>query len=83
MNFGADRNYDELDLGKFGVGMKSSSLSQAKEVTLFSKVSGGDIQMRRLSSRLMQILDQWVLISELQDHMNTDAISCKKQIGNS
>ena len=36
MNFGAPREYDELELGKFGVGMKSSSLSQAREVTLFS-----------------------------------------------
>ena len=27
MNFGAPRDYDELELGKFGVGMKSSSLS--------------------------------------------------------
>ena len=39
MDFGAPRVYDELELGKFGVGMKSSSLSQAKEITLLSKVA--------------------------------------------
>ena len=46
MNFGAPRDYDELELGKFGVGMKSSSLSQAKEVTLISKVKNGNANLR-------------------------------------
>ena len=74
MDFGAVRTYNELDLGKFGVGMKSSSLSQAKEITLLSKTSGGEVQLRRLSSEIVHELDQWVLISELEQQMNTDAI---------
>jgi hypothetical protein len=78
MDFGADRIYEELDLGKFGVGMKSSSLSQAKEITLLSKVSGGNIELRRLSSEIVHQRDEWVLIDELEDHMFTDAISIAK-----
>ena len=79
MDFGAPRVYDELELGKFGVGMKSSSLSQAKEITLLSKVAGGNIELRRLSSEIVYDDDEWVLIPELEDHMNTDAISIAKR----
>ena len=75
MNFGAPREYDELELGKFGVGMKSSSLSQAREVTLFSKVDGGSINLRRLSSEIVIEKDSWILIPSLREHMKTDAIS--------
>ena len=78
MNFGAPREYDELELGKFGVGMKSSSLSQAREVTLFSKVDGGSINLRRLSSEVVVEKDSWILIPSLREHMKTDAISIAK-----
>ena len=74
MNFGAPREYDELELGKFGVGMKSSSLSQAREVTLLSKIKGGETNLRRLSSEVVKELDRWTLIPSLRTHMNTDAI---------
>jgi len=78
MNFGAPREYDELELGKFGVGMKSSSLSQAKEVTLLSKVVSGETNLRRLSSEIVNENDRWTLIPTLREHMNTDAISIAK-----
>jgi len=78
MDFGAPRDYDELELGKFGVGMKSSSLSQAREVTLLSKVNSGPINLRRLSSEVVMELDRWTLIPKLRDHMDTDAISIVK-----
>ncbi|MFP6635741.1 MAG: ATP-binding protein, partial [Dehalococcoidia bacterium] len=64
--------------GKFGVGMKSSSLSQAKEVTLLSKVEGGKTNLRRLSSEVILETDRWTLIPNLRDHMDTEAISIAK-----
>ena len=78
MDFGAPRDYSELELGKFGVGMKSSSLSQAKEITLLSKTKGGNIELRRLSSEIVNREDKWVLIDRLEGHMHTDAISIAK-----
>jgi hypothetical protein len=74
MDFGAPRVYDELELGKFGVGMKSSSLSHAKEITLMSKVKGESIELRRLSYEVVNELDEWVLLSEIKPHMHTHAI---------
>ena len=79
MDIGVEREYDEVDLGKFGVGMKKSSLSQAREVTLLSKVNNGKINLRRLSSEVVEEQDSWILIPTLRDHMNTDAIGLAKQ----
>jgi|APSaa5957512535_1039671.scaffolds.fasta_scaffold05237_4 hypothetical protein len=53
MSDGYDRGYDETELGAFGVGMKASSLAQAYEVTVMSKIKGGDPITYRLSSCLV------------------------------
>lgn len=37
MRFGADRDYDSDDLGKFGLGMKTASLSQCTKLTVASR----------------------------------------------
>jgi len=74
MDLGVERVYDELDLGKFGVGMKSSSLSQAKEITVLTKIEGGEIELRRLSFEIVWERDEWVLTNELLEHMKTHAI---------
>ena len=54
MSDGYDRDYDETELGAFGVGMKASSLAQAYEVTVMSKIAGGDPVTYRLSSCLVK-----------------------------
>lgn len=40
MTIGGDREYSEDDLGRFGVGLKAASLSQATSVTVFSRAAG-------------------------------------------
>ena len=75
MDFGAPREYDELELGKFGVGMKSSSLSQAREITLISKTKNSDMNLRRLSAEIVNEKDKWMLLPNLREHMDTEAIS--------
>lgn len=40
MQFGGQRNYLESDLGMYGMGLKSASLSQADSVTVLSKAAG-------------------------------------------
>ncbi|MEL0101299.1 MAG: ATP-binding protein [Euryarchaeota archaeon] len=52
---GFDRDYDETELGSYGVGLKDASLSQAYELTVFSKCHGNsEISIRRLSSCLVR-----------------------------
>jgi hypothetical protein len=54
MSEGYERTYDVTELGAFGVGLKASSLSQAYEVTVLSKVKGGEEHFLRLSSCLVK-----------------------------
>ena len=52
---GFERDYDEVELGSYGVGLKDSSLSHAYEVTLFSKTGpNSGVAVRRLSSCLVK-----------------------------
>ena len=51
IGLGASREYKEHELGKFGSGLKLSSLSQAREVSVFSKTNKNkDIAYRRISA---------------------------------
>jgi hypothetical protein len=47
MQFGARRQYGPKDLGMFGVGLKTASLSQADILTVVSRVSGGSVVGRQ------------------------------------
>ena len=58
--------YKEYELGSFGVGLKESSLSQAYEVTIFSKVEGGDINLIRLSSHAIKKHEKDILLNQSQ-----------------
>ena len=57
---GHRRDYAEWELGHFGVGLKDSSFSQAYEITLFSKVSGGEVEVVRYSSCAVKELQRKV-----------------------
>jgi len=39
MRYGAERDYDENDLGKFGLGLKTASLSQCQRLSVVSRVN--------------------------------------------
>ena len=39
MRFGSEREYSPQDLGKFGLGLKTASLSQCRRLAVFSRVS--------------------------------------------
>ena len=62
---GFDRVYDETELGSFGVGLKDSSLSQAYELTVFSKVrDNDDVSIRRLSSCFVKRFEEERILRE-------------------
>ena len=50
MGKGNRRDYNPWDLGHYGVGLKKSALSNCYEITVFSKVKGGQIESMRYSS---------------------------------
>lgn len=50
LTLGAEREYKDTDTGKFGIGLKLSSLSQAADVTLFTQIEEEeDYNLRRIS----------------------------------
>jgi anti-sigma regulatory factor (Ser/Thr protein kinase) len=48
MRFGTERSYSEDELGKFGLGLKTASLSQCSKLTVASRV---DVNTRRIEVR--------------------------------
>lgn len=57
MKYGSARDeYGEKDLGRFGVGLKSASLSQCRVLTVMSKFNG---EIRAYRWDLDEIVDEW------------------------
>jgi HSP90 family molecular chaperone len=46
MRYGAERDYDARDLGKFGLGLKTASLSQCQRLTVASRTNPDRRQSR-------------------------------------
>lgn len=85
MRYGAERDYDADDLGKFGLGLKTASLSQCRRLTVASRT---DPNQRRIEARTwdldeIQRTNRWEvfilgadernekLVEPLQNHTGT------------
>jgi hypothetical protein len=62
MRYGSSREYDDEDLGKFGLGLKTASLSQCRRLTVASRTSPrGRIEIRRWDLDRVARRDAWEL----------------------
>ena len=85
---GAIRDYEDYELGHFGIGLKDSTLSQAYEITIFSKKKGESVAILRMSSIWFQERDRYEFMQPHKDFKNdydwmakTDGYqNCKKFI---
>lgn len=64
MRFGSMRDYEQDDLGKFGLGLKTSSLSQCDSLTVSSRNSQKKVQIHSYSWDMDHInrVDQWEIL---------------------
>ena len=64
MRFGSMRDYEQDDLGKFGLGLKTSSLSQCDALTISSRNSQKKVQIHSYSWDMDHInrVDQWEIL---------------------
>jgi hypothetical protein len=64
MRFGSIRDYKHDDLGKFGLGLKTSSLSQCDSLTVSSRNSQKKVQIHSYSWDMDYInkVDQWEIL---------------------
>jgi len=67
MRYGSRRSYEEDELGKFGIGLKSASTSQCRRLTVASRTSEAQrrIYVRRWDLDEIQKTDQWY-VEELE-----------------
>lgn len=65
MRYGSHRNYREEDLGKFGLGLKTASLSQCRKLTVATKFHKDNSKIRAFSWDLDHVerTDKWEILS--------------------
>jgi hypothetical protein len=70
MRYGADRVYDEYDLGKFGLGLKTASMSQCRKLTVATRATKEQrrIEVRCLDLDHIEETDRW----EVSDLKSSD-----------
>jgi len=66
---------DENDLGRFGLGLKTSSFSQCKILTVASKVYGSNILKRCWNLDFVHDTDKWSLLDYISDDTYLDQLS--------
>jgi hypothetical protein len=69
ISIGKRRTYKLEDLGHFGVGLKTAGLSQAENVTIFSKIESAAMNTRRISVNWMKKSGKWDKVL----HSSTDS----------
>lgn len=75
MRYGTDRDYDEVELGKFGLGLKTASLSQCRRLTVATRTnpSRREIEIRQWDLDHVMEADTWELLrlstSEVRDEL--------------
>ena len=71
MRFGSIRDYEQNDLGKFGLGLKTASLSQCDLLTVSSRRSMDKVRIHSYSWDIPYInkVDQWEILSVDQEDL--------------
>ena len=75
MRYGTEREYNESDLGKFGLGLKTASMSQCRRVEVFSRTSRDRAVLHGLAWDLDRVkkTNRWEVIQIPGDEMDADA----------
>ena len=75
LRYGSRRTYSARDLGRYGLGLKTASLSQCRSVTVVTKRStgAGRISVRTLDLDLIAEWDEWLVVEPARDSVVTGA----------
>jgi hypothetical protein len=65
MRYGTERSYDSLDLGKFGLGLKTASLSQCRKLTVSSRCNPNErwVEVRRWDLDHVLKTNRWEMVN--------------------
>lgn len=70
MRFGSRRSYGTGDLGRYGLGLKTASLSQCRRIEVHSKQSGKATEARALDLDFIEAVDGWFISDISDEHSN-------------
>lgn len=62
LTFGTERGYDEDDLGRYGLGLKTASLSMGRSLTVASRVDGKKTAICRWDLDHLESVKDWELL---------------------
>jgi hypothetical protein len=64
LRFGSRRTYDDKDLGRYGLGLKTASLSQGRSVAVITRraASVDRVFIRELNLDLIEEVDEWLVV---------------------
>ena len=64
LRYGSRRSYGRSDLGRYGLGLKTASLSQCRSVTVVTsrRSVSGSLNVRMLDLDLIAELDEWLVV---------------------
>jgi len=82
LRYGARRTYARGDLGRYGLGLKTASLSQCRSVTVVTRTSAhaGRVAVRTLDLDLIAEWDEWLVVDPPRDSV---VLRAREQIGDS
>jgi hypothetical protein len=69
LRYGSRRSYGRSDLGRYGLGLKTASLSQCRSVTVVTcrRTSPGKVHIRMLDLDLIAEWDEWLVVEPLPE----------------
>ena len=67
LRYGSRRSYGRSDLGRYGLGLKTASLSQCRSVTVVTcrRAAPGNVHIRMLDLDLIAEWDEWLVVEPL------------------
>lgn len=71
MRIGTETSYEDLDLGKFGLGMKTASLSQCNVLTVISKTSNSALCGFRWDMEYVNNTGRWAVLQLDDEEINS------------
>lgn len=80
MRFGSRKSYEDGDLGRYGLGLKTASLSQGKRLEVVSLTKGATRSVARtLDLDFLHRTDRWEVLDSSDEPETTEAQSFLKQ----
>ena len=69
LRYGSRRSYGRSDLGRYGLGLKTASLSQCRSVTVVTcrRAAPGNVHIRMLDLDLIAEWDEWLVVEPLPE----------------